>query len=204
MYINLTKPSFIPLVHNNLNHTKHPKALDNSGFNLIASKMAKKVMVLSLVLILMTTFWAGVIAQSNCTTVLISLSPCLDYVSGNSTTPSPACCTQLANVVMSQPRCLCEILNDGGASLGLSINRTQALALPKACNVQTPPISECNATSPASSPSGAPQSPCTVPSSSGSASKTLPSTDGSSREGSYTRLPFLMLLFLLFVASYGS
>ncbi|KAK6913962.1 Bifunctional inhibitor/plant lipid transfer protein/seed storage helical domain [Dillenia turbinata] len=116
--------------------------------NLVASKMVKKSTVTSLVLILLTTFWAGIIAQSSCTTVLISLSPCLDYISGNSSTPSRGCCTQLANVVLSQPRCLCEVLNDGGESLGLSINRTQALALPKDCNVQNPPISECNGEDP--------------------------------------------------------
>ncbi|KAJ0982525.1 hypothetical protein J5N97_010780 [Dioscorea zingiberensis] len=63
---------------------------------------------------------------------------------GESSTPSVPCCTQLASVVKSDPECLCELLNGGGASMGITINRTQALALPAACNVQTPPISECN------------------------------------------------------------
>ena len=83
-------------------------------------------------------------SSSGCTNVIISMSPCLNYISGNSSTPSSGCCTQLASVVKSQPQCLCEVLNGGGSSLGLNINQSQALELPKACNVQTPPTSQCN------------------------------------------------------------
>lgn len=83
-------------------------------------------------------------SSSGCTNVIISMSPCLNYITGNSSTPSSGCCTQLSSVVKSQPQCLCEVLNGGGPSLGLNINQTQALELPKACNVQTPPTSQCN------------------------------------------------------------
>ena len=83
-------------------------------------------------------------SSSGCTNVIISMSPCLNYITGNSSTPSSGCCTQLASVVRSQPQCLCEVLNGGGSSLGLNINEAQALELPKACNVQTPPTSECD------------------------------------------------------------
>ncbi|OWM74297.1 non-specific lipid-transfer protein-like protein At2g13820 isoform X1 [Punica granatum] len=89
--------------------------------------------------------WEQVAAQSNCMSVLIGLSPCLNFVTGSSSTPSSSCCSQLASVVQSQPQCLCMVLNNGGASLGVTINQTQALALPGACNVQTPPVSRCNA-----------------------------------------------------------
>lgn len=82
--------------------------------------------------------------QSTCTNVLISLSPCLNYITGNSSTPSSSCCSQLATVVRSQPQCLCQVLNGGASSLGMNINQTQALALPGACNVQTQPVSRCN------------------------------------------------------------
>ena len=48
-----------------------------------------------------------------------------------------ACCTQLASVVKSNPKCLCEVL--------ININTTtRALDLPAACNVNTPSVSECN------------------------------------------------------------
>lgn len=89
---------------------------------------------------------ARTMAQSDCTNVLIGMAPCLSYVSGSSSTPSAQCCSQLASVVRSNPRCLCMVLNGGGASLGVSINETLALALPGACNVQTPPVSRCNGT----------------------------------------------------------
>ncbi|KAG0475444.1 hypothetical protein HPP92_015130 [Vanilla planifolia] len=69
-------------------------------------------------------------AQAGCTTALISLAPCLSYISGNSSTPSSSCCSQLASVVQSQPQCLCSVLNGGASSFGITINQTQALALP--------------------------------------------------------------------------
>ncbi|KAL0911875.1 hypothetical protein M5K25_017806 [Dendrobium thyrsiflorum] len=120
-----------------------------------------------------------VTAQTSCTTAIISLAPCLSYISGNSTAaPSSSCCSQLSNVVKSQPQCLCTVLN-GGFSIGVSLNKTRALALPGACKVQTPPVSECNAssggpkTSPAKSPAAAPSSP--VSPSSNPAPSTSPS-----------------------------
>ena len=102
--------------------------------------------ILAAVFIVAATLWTGAVAQSSssCTNVLINMSPCLDYIQGNSSTPSSSCCSQLANVVRSQPQCLCEVLNGGASSLGVSVNQTQAMALPTACNVKTPPASQCN------------------------------------------------------------
>ncbi|KAK1411152.1 hypothetical protein QVD17_37697 [Tagetes erecta] len=135
-------------------------------------------------------------SSSGCTNVIISMSPCLNYITGNSSTPASGCCTQLASVVKSQPRCLCEVLNGGGSSLGLNINQTQALELPRACNVQTPPTSQCDAASPGSSPTT--PSSSNNPSGSGSGSKT---DNGSSDAISLvTSFP---LMFSLMVASYA-
>ncbi|KAJ9543402.1 hypothetical protein OSB04_023109 [Centaurea solstitialis] len=83
-------------------------------------------------------------AQSGCRSALMSLSPCLGYVGGNSSTPTYSCCSQLANVVRSQSRCLCILVSSHGSPTGLKINETLALELPDACNVQTPPISRCD------------------------------------------------------------
>lgn len=83
-------------------------------------------------------------AQSDCTNVLISMVLCLGYITGNSSTPSQQCCNQLANAVRSSPECLCEVPKGGGPQLGINVSQTQALALPKACNVETPPASSCN------------------------------------------------------------
>ncbi|KAK4388612.1 hypothetical protein Sango_2467800 [Sesamum angolense] len=124
--------------------------------------MAHQQVTMTLVLVLATMLWADVTAQSSdCTNVLISMSPCLNYISGNSSTPSSTCCSQLSTVVRSQLQCLCQVLNGGGSNLGLNINQTQALALPKACNVQTPSTSLCNAASPSDSPASTPNTPNT-------------------------------------------
>lgn len=109
----------------------------------MASKSA--ILEIGLFFVLVTTFSLGAIAQSGCTTVLISLSPCLNYVSGSSSTPSSSCCSQLASVVQSQPQCLCSVLNGSAmSSLGITLNQTLAMSLPGVCEVQTPPISRCN------------------------------------------------------------
>ncbi|GFZ22025.1 bifunctional inhibitor/lipid-transfer protein/seed storage 2S albumin superfamily protein [Actinidia rufa] len=165
---------------------------------------AKTFAYLHTVLATVIMLWTVVTAQSSdCTKALISMSPCLNYITGNPSTPTSRCCQQLASVVRLQSQCLCEVLNGGGSSMGINVNQTQAVALPGACNVQTPPISRCNgksaygfsplfhegsnlslvhfsrlAASPADSPAGTPQSPNTI--TSGTRSKTVPSTkDGS-------------------------
>ncbi|KAM4115894.1 hypothetical protein ACJW30_02G008300 [Castanea mollissima] len=161
--------------------------------------MAYTKMEMGLVLVLVTMLWAGAWAQSSCTNVIISMSPCLNYVTGNTSTPSSGCCSQLASVVRSQPQCLCQVLNGGSSSLGININQTQALALPGACNVQTPPLSSCNAASPSNSPAGSPTS-----SDSGSGSKTVPSTEGSTSAGSSIKLSISHLFFLICGATVAS
>ncbi|KAJ4822237.1 hypothetical protein Tsubulata_035657 [Turnera subulata] len=175
--------------------------------------MAQGKMAWSLALVLVTMLWAGASAQSSsCTNVLISMSPCLNYITGNSSSPSSQCCSQLASVVRSSPECLCQVLNGGGSSLGIEVNQTQAMALPGACRVQTPPVSRCNAASPAGTPAGTADSPTGTPNSpstpSGTGSKTVPSTqtDGSSgtSSGSSIKLSIPLLFFFLLAASYGS
>jgi len=106
--------------------------------------MAQGMMKMGMVLVIMSMVCSGAVAQSSsCTNALVNLSPCLSYISGNSSTPSSGCCSQLTSVVSSQPQCLCEVLNGGASSFGITINQTQALALPTACNVQTPSITQC-------------------------------------------------------------
>ncbi|CAN4092933.1 unnamed protein product [Withania somnifera] len=135
---------------------------------------------------------AGVVAQSSndCTNVLISLSPCLNYITGNSSAPSSGCCTQLDTVVKTNPSCLCQVLNGDASNLGLNINQTQALALPTACKVQTPPLSQCNADSPNSPPAGTPTNDGSVPS----------PQDGSN-DGNSMKMAAPLFFFLLFIAS---
>ncbi|CAN1807955.1 Non-specific lipid transfer protein GPI-anchored 5 [Linum perenne] len=139
-------------------------------------------MSLGIVLLTMQLLAGGARAQSDCTNVLISLSPCLNYITGNSSTPSQQCCGQFATVVRTSPLCLCQLLNGGGSSFGVNINRTRALELPRACNVQTPPVSRCNG-----------------------GSGNVPSTPGDgSSDGSSIKISMSLLLFSLLAASYCS
>ncbi|XP_024947927.2 non-specific lipid transfer protein GPI-anchored 5-like [Citrus sinensis] len=152
-------------------------------------------MMSTLVLFIATMLCARTMAQSDCTNVLIGMAPCLSYVSGSSSTPSAQCCSQLASVVRSNPRCLCMVLGDGGSSLGVSINQTLALALPGACNVQTPPVSRCNAGPPEALPSD---------DSAGTGSKAVPSTGGSGASNALSvNAPFQLILSVVFMASYA-
>ncbi|XP_057450225.1 non-specific lipid transfer protein GPI-anchored 5-like [Lotus japonicus] len=164
--------------------------------------MAHRKMNMGLILVVMAMLCAGAAAQSSCTNVLVSLSPCLNYITGNSSTPSSGCCSQLATVVRSQPQCLCQVLGGGASSLGININQTQALALPGACKVQTPPTSQCNtAATPANSPEEpAAESPNSGPS--GTGSKSTPTTGDGSSSGNSIKLSIPLLLVL--AATYAS
>ncbi|PWA69482.1 plant lipid transfer protein/Par allergen [Artemisia annua] len=151
----------------------------------------KKIGVFGLVLVML----CGVaMAQSECNTALVSLSPCLGYVSGNSSTPTTTCCTQLANVVQTQPRCLCVFTGDASdAPTGMNINQTLALGLPSACNIQTPPVSRCT--------EGANGPTSSTPSDTGSGSKTTPGTSTGSSNASTKNLPFYATFVLLVIAA---
>ncbi|XP_068650622.1 non-specific lipid transfer protein GPI-anchored 5-like [Aristolochia californica] len=159
--------------------------------------MAVRGMGIVVAMVTLSTLWAGASAQSSCTTALVSLSPCLSYIMGNSSTPTATCCSQLANVVASQPRCLCMVLDgEAAASLGITINQTLALGLPSACNVQTPPVSACKAAGapaglPADSPTGSPAP--------------IPSQGKESSDANLTTLSSSSILFLfIFIASYAA
>ncbi|GAB4843356.1 hypothetical protein Ancab_013322 [Ancistrocladus abbreviatus] len=104
----------------------------------------RKVEVALVCAVLVAMLCAGAAARSSCSSALTSLSPCLNFVVGNSSNPSSSCCSQLDNVVQTQAECLCEVLNGTIAALGVTINKTLALALPKACNAQTAPATECD------------------------------------------------------------
>lgn len=105
--------------------------------------MAPKV-AMGLILALVVMLWGGAKAQSGCTSAFMGLTPCLNFVTGNSSAPSSSCCSKLSSVVQSQPQCLCSLINNGAAALGITINQSLALTLPGVCNVQIPPLNQCN------------------------------------------------------------
>ncbi|EOA28428.1 hypothetical protein CARUB_v10024635mg, partial [Capsella rubella] len=105
---------------------------------------------------IVAALWSVTSAQlsRSCVSTLTTLAPCLSYITRNSTTPSQSCCSQLDSVIKSSPQCICSAVNSLIPNIGLNINRTQALQLPNACNIQTPPLTQCNeATGPTALPS---------------------------------------------------
>ncbi|PWA95068.1 plant lipid transfer protein/Par allergen [Artemisia annua] len=98
--------------------------------------------VISIVLVVvMGTLSGGAMATTKeCSSAVISLSPCVNYVSGNVSAPSHPCCAQLANVVKSHLSCLCSLVH-GEMPQGYKVNETLVLGLPVACDIQTPPAS---------------------------------------------------------------
>ncbi|XP_062157103.1 non-specific lipid transfer protein GPI-anchored 5-like isoform X2 [Alnus glutinosa] len=158
---------------------------------------------MGLAVVIVSLLWARATAQSGCTSVLVRMAPCLNYVTGSSSTPSSSCCSQLASVVQSRPQCLCSALNGGGsvAALGVTINQTLALALPSACSVQTPPVSRCNAAngpapfsvdSPVGSPEGLPDT---------GGSKAVPTNGEVTPNGGIMETPLQLILPLIFVST---
>ncbi|XP_016456130.1 non-specific lipid transfer protein GPI-anchored 15-like isoform X1 [Nicotiana tabacum] len=170
--------------------------------------MASKGTVICMALALIVTMISvEAMAQSDCTSTLITMASCLNFVTGSAETPSAACCSALSGVLQSKPRCLCLIVNGGGSSLGVQINQTQALALPAACKLETPPVSKCNAgNGPVMSPEGAPTEG-TPDSSTGiavSGSKAAGSSNTSDGSPLKALSVQVVVSILLFMASYVS
>ncbi|KAL8214958.1 hypothetical protein R6Q57_004407 [Mikania cordata] len=173
-------------------------------------------MVLAMVLIVSTC--CGATAQSGCTNALMGMSSCLNFITGNTSSPSSSCCSQLGNVVQAQPQCLCQVLNGAGVTLGLSINRTLALTLPGACNVQTPPVNQCNSEILMETgqqvilplhrllpPEGSTSEPDILPESPDTPSESGSKTDGlTPNYGSQSQVPFHLLALVMFVIAWAS
>ncbi|KAI3460887.1 hypothetical protein Pfo_017550 [Paulownia fortunei] len=159
--------------------------------------MAFKMTRISIFVVLLAMLWEGTTAQSSCTRALTGLYPCINYINGNSSTPTSSCCSQLSSIVQSQPQCLCLLLNGAASSYGININQTLALALPGACNVQTPPVSRCNVQA-----NSLNSFSFTVDDNSGTGSKTVPGTSGSTSDGSSITSSIQLTAFALFIAAW--
>nr|VDD59703.1 unnamed protein product [Brassica oleracea] len=198
--------------------------------NVVADGLAKSALFVSIYAITFVALVGALLGVSkaqpsgSCVSTLTTLSPCLGYITGNSTTPSQTCCSQLDSVIKSSPQCICSAVNSPIPNIGLNINRTQALQLPNACNIQAPPLSQCNVAtgpttplgvlSPVESPAEKNPGVALTPTSSPGArsgvvvgarggSKTIPSTGAGSSSGSVDRVAphlfiFICELFILF------
>ena len=70
-------------------------------------------------------------SSPSCPPVQASLSPCVSYFIGNSSTPSDACCTQMQTMFQSQAPCLCAAMAAVPSQLGSALGQV----LPNACNL---------------------------------------------------------------------
>uniref|UniRef100_A0A804M5F1 Bifunctional inhibitor/plant lipid transfer protein/seed storage helical domain-containing protein n=1 Tax=Zea mays TaxID=4577 RepID=A0A804M5F1_MAIZE len=123
-----------------------------------------------------------------CMPELVSLNPCMDYMSGNATAPDGPCCSAVSGMLRASPSCLCMVVGGTAATLGVAVDGDRALRLPAACQVQAPPANQCDvAGAPVPSPVAGTNTPGAqaaaapsdannvTPAGSGS---TLPSSDG--------------------------
>lgn len=74
-------------------------------------------------------------AIAQCSLSLLPLASCASYAQGLAPTPAESCCNNLRHANSQQPGCLCLLLNSTVAG-SFAINRTLALQLPLACNLQ--------------------------------------------------------------------
>uniref|UniRef100_A0A453BKP8 Bifunctional inhibitor/plant lipid transfer protein/seed storage helical domain-containing protein n=1 Tax=Aegilops tauschii subsp. strangulata TaxID=200361 RepID=A0A453BKP8_AEGTS len=87
--------------------------------------------IATIALILATMIASKAAPQNNgCSSVMMTLSPCLDFIGSKALEPGFSCCTTLAGIVQTDPRCLCMVLDGSAASFGIAINHTRALELP--------------------------------------------------------------------------
>ncbi|XP_066389500.1 non-specific lipid transfer protein GPI-anchored 5-like isoform X1 [Miscanthus floridulus] len=109
-----------------------------------ARTMGTASVMTSLVVVLVALAFSRAAAQGNgCSSVMMTLSPCMDFISSKAPEPGISCCSVLAGVVQTDPRCLCMVLDGTATSFGISINQTRAMELPGVCKVKAPPISQC-------------------------------------------------------------
>ncbi|KAF8780559.1 hypothetical protein HU200_001405 [Digitaria exilis] len=90
-----------------------------------------------------------------CTTSLISsFAPCLNFVINSTASPTADCCRSLGALMKASSGCACLILT-GSVPLGVPVNRTMAINLPRACNNASVPL-QCRNTAAGSAEAPAP------------------------------------------------
>ncbi|KAJ7980011.1 Non-specific lipid-transfer protein [Quillaja saponaria] len=89
----------------------------------------------------------GQINTSCSPSMLSSVTPCLNFLSGsssNGTSPTPNCCNSLRSLTSNGTDCFCLIVT-ASVPFRVPINRTLAISLPRACNLPGVPV-QCKAT----------------------------------------------------------
>ncbi|KAB8092902.1 hypothetical protein EE612_019477 [Oryza sativa] len=89
----------------------------------------------------------------SCPPVQASLSPCVSYFIGNSSTPSDACCEQMRAMFQSQAPCLCAAVASAPSPLAPVLGGVQSL-LPTACNLPPNACADATGSTSGSAPAG--------------------------------------------------
>lgn len=113
----------------------------------MAKTHGKLGLLLILVLLLVTLCTCDINKdKQECANQLVGLATCLPYVGGQAKVPTQDCCTGLKQVLKDSKKCLCILVKDrDDPSLGLKINATLALDLPRTCHANGESVSECPA-----------------------------------------------------------
>ncbi|OEL32607.1 hypothetical protein BAE44_0006373 [Dichanthelium oligosanthes] len=105
---------------------------------------------------------SGQAGAVSCTASLVtSFTPCLNFIINSTASPTADCCRSLGALVKASTGCACLILT-GSVPLGVPINRTLAVTLPRTCNNESVPL-QCRDTS-ALSPAPGPVADAPAPS----------------------------------------
>ncbi|KAF3325185.1 non-specific lipid transfer protein GPI-anchored 2-like protein [Carex littledalei] len=65
---------------------------------------------------------------SGCMISIISLSSCMNYITGNSSIPSSSCCSSLSSVIKNEPQCFSESTTTGESSDAMS-NKSHVISI---------------------------------------------------------------------------
>lgn len=141
----LTKPFPIPFTHTFLS-----LSLTHIQFNSIQmAKLICSVFVLALLFAATAAKNSSPAPAVDCSSVILEMADCLSYVTADGTASRPEgnCCSGLKSVLKTNAECLCEAFRNS-AQLGVTLNMTKAMALPSACHVAAPSVSNCGSKSP--------------------------------------------------------
>ncbi|KAI3472130.1 hypothetical protein Pfo_029618 [Paulownia fortunei] len=102
--------------------------------------MDSKSLISFLIILMMVCGVSSDFAQDKkeCQDQLVSLSPCLTFVSGDAKAPTPTCCTELKKDVTKSKLCLCILIKDRNEpGVGFKLNATLALGLIPICRIHS-------------------------------------------------------------------
>lgn len=123
-------------------HTQRERSRSSNWME-IRREMMKKIVAAAVVMVLLGCGGSiGTMAQSEDTSCVNTLIPCLNYVNGTRDPPE-SCCNPLRSIINSNPECLCGLISREGSNraeaAGIDINEAQLL--PARCGEHVNPLS---------------------------------------------------------------